>query len=363
MKILQIIPNFDMGGAETMCEGLCCRLQELGNEVVAVSLYDCDTPITRRLTAAGIRLVTLGKHRGPDLGCMFRLRKLLREEQPDVLHTHLHALKYAAGAAKDMGIPIIHTVHNVAEKEAGPDKKRNGKLYKKGIAVPVSLSTEVQKSVMELYGLSRKATPVILNGIDLSNCVPKRDYRLHSPAQIIHVGRFYEQKNHTCMVEAMELLKREGVDATLKFVGDGPLMTDIRKLVRCKGLEDRILFNGISDRVFDLLHEADLFILPSKWEGLPMTVIEAMGTGVPVIASEVGGLGDMIITDHSGILIQPEAKALAEAIRELLESEATRSRLGTNARMEVPRFSAQTMAYKYQELYKEQIQRWKEANQ
>lgn len=362
MKILQIIPNFDMGGAETMCEGLCGQLRELGNEVVAVSLYDCDTPITKRLTASGIRLVTLGKHRGPDLGCMFRLRKLLVQEQPDVLHTHLHALKYTAAAAKNMGIPIIHTVHNVADKEAGPDKKRNGKLYKKGIAVPVSLSTEVQKSVMALYGLSRKATPVILNGIDLSHCIPKQDFRLHSPAQIIHVGRFYEQKNHTCMVEAMAMLKQAGVNATLKFVGDGPLLTDIKKLVKSKGLEDVILFNGVSDRVFDLLHKADLFILPSKWEGLPMTVIEAMGTGIPVIASDVGGLSDMIITDHSGILIQPEAKELAEAIQKLLASEALRSHLGINARMEVTRFSAQTMAFKYQELYQEQLRRWKEAN-
>lgn len=362
MKIMQVIPNFDMGGAETMCEGLCGQLRNLGADVVAVSLYNCDTPITKRMTAAGIPLRFTAKHRGPDLGCVRRLRKLILEEKPDVIHTHLHALKYAAAASKDLGIPIIHTVHNVAEKEVGPDKKRNTRLYKEGWAVPVSLSSEVQKSVMDFYGLSQKATPVILNGIDLEHCIPKTDYRLHAPAELIHIGRFYEQKNHPCMVEAMSLLKKRGVDVTLRFVGDGPLMKDMQKLVRQKGLEDRIIFNGVSDRVFKLLNNADIFILPSKWEGLPMTVIEAMGTGIPVIASDVGGLSDMIISGHSGTLIRPDAAELADAVEQMLKDDNFRQDMGVNARMEVSRFSAGNMAGKYLNLYQEQIDRWVEFN-
>ncbi len=93
-----------------------------------------------------------------------------------------------------------------------------------------------------------------------------------------------------------------------------------------------------------------------------MTVIEAMGTGIPVIASDVGGLSDMIITGHSGTLIRPDAAELADAIEQMLKDDNFRQDMGVNARMEVSRFSAGNMAGKYLNLYQEQIDRWVEFN-
>lgn len=353
MKILQVIPSLDVGGAETMCEGLSKLLQKLGQNVTVVSLYRMESPITLRLQQAGIRLVFLDKKPGLDLRCIPRLRKLIRAEKPDIIHVHLFALKYVGIAAMGLGIPMVQTIHNVAEYDAENDKAINRFFYTRGNTMPVSLSREIQKTVVNFYGLSESETPVIYNGIDLTNCIPKENYALGDPVEIVHVGRFWEQKNHACMVRALAILKEQGRKVTLKCFGEGDLMEPTRVLARELGVEDRIQFCGLTDWVFPHLNSADLFILPSKFEGMPMTIIEAMGTGLPIIASDVGGVGDMITHGHNGMLIQPDPKELADTIIKLIDDDEFRSRIGANARSEAYRFSGETMAKRYLALYNE----------
>ena len=355
MKILQVIPSLEVGGAETMCEGLSKLLKAQGQDVTVVSLYRLETPITRRLQEAGVALRYLDKKPGLDPGCVLRLRRLLKREKPDVIHVHLFALKYVGAAAVGLSIPLVHTIHNVASYDAEHDKAVNKYLYTTGKAVPVSLSREIQKTVVEFYGLPESATPVIFNGIDLESCIPKSDYTLSSPAGIIHVGRFWEQKNHECMVRALKLLKDRGCPVVLDCFGEGSLLEPTRALARELGVEDSIRFRGLTDRVFPHLNRADLFILPSKWEGMPMTIIEAMGTGLPVIASDVGGVADMITTGRNGLLIRPDPRELADAIARLLEDDALRAQLGRNALADSIRFSGAAMARSYLELYRSRL--------
>ena len=356
MKILQIIPDFGMGGAETMCEGLCRELTRRGHSVVAVSLYSHHTPITDRMEADGLKVRYLGKRRGLAPGCIGRLRQLILEEEPDVLHTHLHALKYAALANLGLGLPLLHTVHNQADREAARlDRFLSRFLFTRGFATPVSLSREIQKSVMTLYGLKEEATPVVHNGIDLSRCRVKSHDAVHYPVRLIHVGRFYEQKNHACILEALALLQKRGQNVTVSCYGDGPLMGKIRQQAAAMGLENRMLFQGVTGDIFPQLEKSDIFILPSKWEGIPMTVIEAMGSGLPVIASRVGGLEDMITDGVSGLLIAPQPEALAEAVCRLIGDEALRERLGENAQQAAKAFSMETMADGYLNLYQKKV--------
>lgn len=355
MKILQVIPSLDMGGAETMCEGLSRMLQQQGNQVTLVSLFRCQSPITRRLQQSDVKLVYLDKKPGLDFKCIGALRRIIRQEKPDVIHVHLYALKYVGAALLGRRIPVVHTIHNVAAYDAEGDTAVNRFLYRSSRAVPVSLTREIQKTVMEHYGLEEEQTPVIFNGIDLHNCIPKTDYTLSAPAQIIHIGRFWEQKNHLCMVEAAALLKKEGRDFCIRFFGEGSEMEPVQSLARELDVLDRLCFEGVTDWVFPHLNKADLFILPSKWEGMPMTIIEAMGTGLPVIASDVGGVGDMITGEYNGLLIQPDPVQLARAISRLLDSEELRRSLGENALAASVRFSGKTMAERYSELYRTRI--------
>lgn len=350
MKIMQIVPSFEVGGAETMCAGLCRHLMALGHQVVAVSLSSVKTSITGQLEESGVDVRYLDKHPGMDLGCIARLRRLIRQERPQVIHTHLFVLKYAALAFP--GVPILHTVHNQAEQEAVPlDQKIWRFLFRRGKALPVALSPQVRDSVVKLYGLPEGQVPVVRNGIDLSRCQVKTDYRLHDPVELIHVGRFYPQKNHQAILEALELLNRKGISARVRLFGEGPLMEETRERVRELGLTDQVVFEGLTDNVFPHLNRADLFLLPSRWEGIPMTVIEAMGTGLPVIASDVGGLRDMIHSGSSGLLIAPTGQALAQAVEALVKDPGLREDMGKNALLSARAFGAEEMARRYEQLY------------
>ena len=350
MKIMQIIPVFSMGGGEIMCETLSTELVRQGHKVLAVSLYADETDITKRMQENGINVVFLGKKGGFDVSAIFRLRKLIRKVKPDVIHTHLYALKYAVLAKLFLRIPGVHTVHNMAEKEATPkDQKVNRFFFHRHMALPVSLSDEIQGTVMNLYRLAPEGCPVVLNGVDLTKCEPKTDYAAHKPIRVIHVGRFSEQKNHACMIEALAKLPRDTF--VIDFFGEGELQEDIRQLAAQHGLERELHFNGTTDHIHPHLSAADIFILPSKWEGVPMSIIEAMGTGLPIIASRVGGVSDMLTHDRSGLLIEPDATELACAIERLAGSEELRRTLGQNALADSERFSAGQMAQHYLAIY------------
>ena len=204
MKIMQVIPYFCFGGAETMCETLTYELKKMGHEVCVVCLLPERTPISRRMEEAGVRMIYLDKKLGLDLSMIPKLTKQMAVEKPDVVHTHLNVIKYAALAAKLAGVPrCIHTVHNVAEEEAeGRIQKLSNRFYfRSGWSVPVALSPKVRQSIVDVYGMEQETVPVIYNGIDLSRCQCKETYT-GKPLRLIHIGRFNEQKNHEGLLKA-----------------------------------------------------------------------------------------------------------------------------------------------------------------
>lgn len=113
------------------------------------------------------------------------------------------------------------------------------------------------------------------------------------------------------------------------------------------------MFKGVSSNIYNELNNSDIFILPSKWEGVPISIIEAMGTGLPIIASNVGGISDMIINGQQGILIDPNTNELTEALLRLIDDFDLRKEIGINAKKMSIEFSVQTMSQKYLKLYKE----------
>ena len=350
MKIMQVIPYFCFGGAEIMCENLTYALKNAGQEVFAVSLYHDRTPIARRMEEAGIRIVYLDKKLGLDLSMVPKLIKIIRRERPDVVHTHLDVIKYAVLAAKLAGVKkCVHTVHSLADREAEGRVQKiiNGFYFRKAWSVPVALTPEVQSSVAEFYGLPPARVPVIYNGIDLSRCVPKTTYESGETVKILHVGRFDIPKNHAGLLEAFRLLRETHPECRLRLVGDGDLRPEMEALAWEKGIGDFVEFCGMQSNVYPYLHEADIFTPPSIYEGNPMTIIEAMGTGLPIVASRVGGIPDMISDGESGLLVEPEPQSICEGLARLVEDGALRQRLGENAKAQSQQFSAEQMARDY----------------
>ena len=353
MKVLQIIPMFKLAGAETMCENLCYALRNQGCDIVAVSLYTEHTPITERLENAGIRVVYLNKKRGFDFSIFVKLYQLIKRERPEVVHTHIYAARYALPVAAFCRTPQkVHTVHNIAQQEqATAGKIVNKFMFKHCGVVPVALSEEVKKTVEDVYELPAKKIPVIFNGIDLSKCQVKKDYSRKESFKILHIGRFMDVKNHAMMLKSFALFVKQHPDAKLQLLGDGELRKEMMQLTQELGIARSVEFVGLQSNVYPWLHDADIFILPSKFEGMPMTLIEAMGTGLPIIASSVGGVPDMLTDRNDALLIKPEIESLYKKMEHLYSDETERTRLGANARERSKIFSDVEMARKYIEVY------------
>lgn len=353
MKVIQIMPEFGLAGAETMCENLCYELKKDGIELLVVSLYDYHSAITERLENAGIKILYMNKKPGLDLSMIPKLRKVFKKERPDVVHTHRYVMQYAVPASIGLPIKRIHTVHNVAEKEV-PEKtqKLNYVFYHSFHVVPVALSKEVRSSINRIYRIPQKKIPVIYNGIDLSRCIPKESYETEGPLNILHIGRFSQQKNHKMLIETFSEFVRDYPESTLVLIGGGELEEEMEQLAASLGVGDKVRFEGLISNVYPYLHKADIFVLPSNYEGMPMTLIEAMGTGLPIIATDVGGISSMVNNNVDGILISNDKDELKEALEGLL-SESKRQELGIEARKKPLKvFSSAVMGEKYIKLYK-----------
>ena len=351
MKIIQVIPLLDLAGAETMCENLTNGLLKLGHEVTVVSLYNYQSPITERMQGNGINIVYLNKRNGIDVSTIFKLIKVFKEYEPDVVHSHLYAGKYAHIAASLCRIPgKVYTIHNIATKEAGRlNRLFNRFLFKHCNVIPVALSGEIQKSVMIEYGMGSVFTPVVFNGVPMEKCHKKKDYAGNK--KLLHVGRFATAKNHEVLVKSIANLVESGHEVQLDLYGQGELEESTKDLVKKLHMENNIKFCGLTDDVYSIMEQCDIFVLPSIYEGMPMTLIEAMGTGMPILASNVGGIPDMIENEKSGLLCEPTVDGVVRGLERLIESEEDRKRYGENAIINSEKFSADKMAKDYYKIY------------
>lgn len=357
MKVIQVMPEFGLAGAETMCENLSVELVKMGVDVVVISLYDFNSAITRRLEDYGIKVRYLGKKKGLDISVINRLRNIFEEEHPDVVHTHRYVMKYVYPAACIARVPkIIHTVHNVAEKEnSETGKLLNRFFFKSKKIIPVALSGHVQDTIISFYKLKKDCVPVVYNGIQISKCIPKNSYELKKPISIIHVGRMSDQKNHVELLKSMKILIDKGYHIELTMIGDGELRKEISNDICMHNLQDNIRWIKETDNIYPFLHDADIFVLPSKYEGVPMSLIEAMGTALPVVVSNVGGIPDMIQDGESGVFCDPSSGSISKALETMIQNIELREKCGKNAKKSVVKFSVEVMAKAYYELYEGKV--------
>lgn len=358
MKVIQVIPSLNLAGAERICEALTLELKRKGNAVKIISFYSLSTPITNALIQVGVEILFLNKKPGFDISVIKKLIDILKKERPDVVHSHLDAVKYVMIAVKKTNIPIhVHTVHNVAEKELdfiGRILVR--RFYKSHQIIPVALSKLIQESIVKTYKILPENVPIVINGIDLSNCLPKHDYRFGNTIKILHIGRFSEQKNHKGLIDAFKIFHTTKSNSVLELIGEGHLMDEIRKYVYANHLDDAVIFLGAKSNVFQDINEADIFVYPSLYEGIPVTLIEAMGTGIPIIATNVGGISDILINDENALLTDVDSQEIAMKMIMLAECIQLRERLGQNAYNCSRKFSSEEMTKQYIKIYQKMMQ-------
>ncbi|MBM7571381.1 glycosyltransferase [Aquibacillus albus] len=360
-KVMQIIPNLGLAGAEVMVENLAVSLKDKGYRVSVVSLYNEKSVITTRLENKNVPLFYLGKKKGLDIKIIFKLFKLFLKERPTIVHTHRYAMQYVIPAASLARIPIrVHTIHNVAVKEVSKSQRLlHYFFFKYCKVIPVSISPLVKKSVIEEYKFIDSEVEMIYNGINLEKCIPKSEYLSNGDISLLHIGRFTEQKNHIGLIESFKIVNDSFPNTTLQLIGSGDLENEIRKKIKELNLEHSVQILGLKSQVYPYLNKADIFVLPSHWEGMPITLIEAMGTALPIVATEVGGIPDMIKSDVSGLLVNVDKESIAKALLKLVKNAPQRQKLGNRAKIDSEHFSVQVMQKHYSNIYETYYSKFK----
>lgn len=360
IRVLEVLPSLKRAGAERMATSLACGLDPLHFEVRVVAMFDPSPGGFESVLAEhDIPAEHLSKSSGLDLRMIPRMRRIFRQFEPHIIHTHSYLLRYAvpAHAGLRQGT-IVHTVHNVAKREVDLAGRMLHRIaFRMGVQ-PVAVGEEVERSFRKVYGFDVTAT--IPNGIDIERFrqpdVGANWRRLHGftpdDRLAVAVARLEPQKNPIGAVDAFADALRNHPNWHLLLAGDGTMREQTASRAEELGLAHRIHLLGVRDDITEILTAADIFLLASHWEGNPLSVMEAIAAGLPVVATAVGGIPQLVETGSNGILVEPNSREqLAAAIASLAGDDAMREAYRQDALRRAPSFAVETMVASYAKLF------------
>lgn len=303
VKLIEIIPNLGNGGAEKLVFDLCNNYNKEKFDLTLLLYYnDFESKYYKTLKNNGVNIITLNKSKGFSFSFFLKVAKVLNKINPDVIHTHLYSCLYLLPYIFfNKKKKVFHTVHNMADKELDKRHKKVMKwLYYYRNVKPVAISDTVYDSIIKNYNLKKENVIKIYNGVDLNTyCHNKLRKKANN---FIAIGRFSPQKNYELMIKAFAKAKQLNNYITLTILGDGEKRTEIEKLTDINGLGSSIRFMGNVDKVEKYLDDADCFLMSSDYEGLPLSMIEAMANGLPIVATKAGGIVDLVKEGENGFL-------------------------------------------------------------
>jgi glycosyltransferase involved in cell wall biosynthesis len=351
MKLVTYTDTKELGGADLSLMHLLGNLEpEIEAAVVGVT-----RPIVDRIAAArsGTQTVVVPRPRHDhDWRNLAAHASALRTLRPDVLHVSLASpwsCQYAIAAAALLRRPRVVAVYQLPVPPVNARQRWAKRVTSRAVDSHVGVGVRTSREVEELIGLPIGSVRTIHNGVpDLDAEAAPRP----TAGPIVGaVGRLAFQKGFDLLLGAM----RDVTNATLVLIGDGEDRGQLQELARRLGVADRTIWAGWSDDVRAHVRSFDVFVLPSRFEGFPLAVLEALLAEKPVVATDVGSVGEAVITGETGLLVQPDdADALAAAIRQLLGDDELRRRMGAHGRrLVLNRFTAAHMARSFSELYRE----------
>jgi glycosyltransferase involved in cell wall biosynthesis len=368
IKVVHILPMLAPGGAEAVAVHIVRGLNRQRYDVAVVSLrrwLGCD--LERLLAERGVQVLYLGKRPGFDCRMYYRLHRVLKDLRPDIVHTHLHVLRYVLPSMLYFTLTsMVHTVHNLAEREAEPGTRWIQRYAFNHGVVPVAVSEEVAMSLERLYGIQRcrMIGNCIPTDLYASPRTPRREWRAREgfgddDVLFVCVARLAPQKNHALLLEAFAQGPASDPNAHLVLVGEGALRGQLEQQARSLGLAGQAHFLGLRTDIPDVLGATDVFVLSSDYEGNPLSVIEAMASGLPIVSTAAGGVPDLFESGKEGLMVQPgDVRGLSDAIALLLRDRKSRKTLGIAAAQRAKgNFDVSTMVRAYEELYEKVIGR------
>jgi glycosyltransferase involved in cell wall biosynthesis len=379
LNILQVVSNLDVGGAQEVVRTLVENFAEAGHRPVVCTFRD--GPLREPIQRLGIPVVVLPERRAGILAfpsfvieilrIRLRLVELVKEYEIDVIQTHLLRILDFLVLSLRLGsdVAVFWTFQNFRfdlrqdhlsrhKWLLGPKRLGYKLLYRLGarwVHGFIAVSEDVKSAIQEyIGGISDDKIAVIVNSVDLTRyqaavdrLAIRRQLGLEQGDRVMAVvATFKRQKGHRYLIDAASLVVPQFPNLRILFIGDGELREELLAQTRALGLERSIRFLGTRQDVPDLLAASDCFVLPSLWEGSPMALVEAMASGLPVIATEVSGTRQVIVPGESGLLVPPgDARQLASAMLSLLSAPEKAKSMGIAARQRVEKqFNARKQA-------------------
>jgi len=386
-RILQVVRNLDIGGGQEVVRTLAENLTNFGATTIVCAFED--GPLRKEIESLGIPVVLLPKRKYSVLAFPYfireisqireKLAELINQYNINVIQTHLLRILNLLTISLMNTRPdllVFWTFHNARFTLREDHLQQNRWLLKPKkwfyrmldlkaagrVSGYIAVSEEVKQALIDEIGSIGDNVTVILNGVDLRRYVPEADKSemrkklgLASESKIIAVvATFKEQKGHRFLIEAASSLGKNFPGLQILLIGDGELRGDLEKQTRDLALNETIKFLGIREDIPDLLSVSDMFVLPSLWEGLPMALVEAMASGLPIVATEVSGSKQAIIPGKTGLLVPPgDVQELEKAISFLLTQPELGEQMGAAARIRAKEeFSAEKQARDHLDLYR-----------
>lgn len=364
VHVAHIIFRFDFGGLEN---GLVNLVNELPPERYRHSIISLTraTEIATRLRRGQVEVYALDKRPGKDPSAYWRLYRLLRRLRPDVVHTRNLGTLDCQPVAWAAGVPRrIHGEHGWDVSD--PDgSKRKSRLMRRAL-MPfvgewIALSRELEGWLAATVGVPVARITRICNGVDVHRFQASAAPDTQTALEFGTVTRFSEIKDPLNTLAAFARLlgsHPHAARARLTMVGDGPLLEPAQRWAREAGIADKVLFPGSQLDVAPWLRRFHVFVLGSRREGISNTILEAMASGLPVIATDTGGNPELVASGTTGFLVPPgDAQALAAAMVRYLDEPDLVERHGTHASARArEQFSIERMVAAYDSLYRVPMQ-------
>jgi glycosyltransferase involved in cell wall biosynthesis len=362
--VLRVIARLNMGGPALHVAYLSAGLEERGYEttLVAGSLAQGEESMAGVAEGLGVPVLTVPElHReiSPlrDLRAVYRLASIIREVRPTILHTHTAKAgaigRIGALLAGDARPPIVvHTYHGHVLRGYFDPLRSNAfrlleRLLARGTTALVAVSPEVRDDLVALGVAPRDRFTVIRLGIGLDERIGSGDEAAGAETRRLMgiapsrftvgwIGRMTGVKRTDDVVVTLQKLLERGVDACLVLVGDGPDREALESLAKRLGVVRNVLFLGYQEEVAPYFAAFDAFVLTSLNEGTPVTTIEALAAGVPVVSTRVGGVPDVVREGIDGFLVEPgDTEAMADRLARLAGDVELRRRMGAAGREHV----------------------------
>ena len=361
VHVVHVLSSFGIGGQERVALDLATCQVQAGQRVTALSLAPApDGPLADEFRAVGVDVARVARSRpGVAPGLVLALSRWFSANGVDLAHTHNPmALLYGAPAARLAGAAVVHTKHGI--NPGGRARLLAGRVAARWVDAFVAVSPETASVARRRREVDERRLSVIPNGIVLGRFHPdpvgrarvRTELGIGEATWVVGtVGRVAAEKNQALLLRAAAPLL--GPEARLVVAGDGPLLSSLSDLADALGVAPFVHLLGARGDVPDVLNGMDAFVLCSTSEGLPLVIPEAMATGLPVVATSVGGLPGVIDEGLTGFLVPSgDEEALRDRLAAIRADPGATRGVGARARTAaVARFSADRMHRDYAELY------------